>query len=352
MGLQGKIVFSSGISCDFDIWCFDISSGRLQHLTSGDNLNDYPRFSPDGNSIAYISTQDDLVPSIWIMNSDGSNKKRLTSNIYCQSPSWSPDGTHLIFSGNVGDKNEVDVSIIALDGSLSSTLFTYGGMEQSPSYSPDGKKVIFSAPAKDDGKTIASRDTEVCEYDLTVRKFRVIASHPAKDYSPSISPDGSRIAFVSHRNNKSASDYEVAFNNYKNTLINGTNAEARAAMEQMSRFESDGDIFVMDYSGENLTQLTHDSLHDQGVCWSPCGRFLMYTSVPKVNDGNKRFKIIDAQTGEPVSFNYDRTALEKEITGGTNRNPTLFNKIIPDFIKRQLINVSFWGEERHPHWIR
>lgn len=45
MDLKGKIVFSSGISVNFDIWCLDLESGSLLQLTHGDSVNDFPRWS-------------------------------------------------------------------------------------------------------------------------------------------------------------------------------------------------------------------------------------------------------------------------------------------------------------------
>ena len=54
-----------------------------------------PIWSPDGNSIAFVSnhTGND---EIWIMNGDGGNQRQLTFNDWQwdKRPSFSPDGTH------------------------------------------------------------------------------------------------------------------------------------------------------------------------------------------------------------------------------------------------------------------
>ena len=68
MALSGRIVFSSGRAVDFDIWSLDLDSGRLTQLTKGDNWNDYPRWSPDGSKVAYISSTIGSPPALWTMD--------------------------------------------------------------------------------------------------------------------------------------------------------------------------------------------------------------------------------------------------------------------------------------------
>jgi Tol biopolymer transport system component len=123
-------------------------------------------------------------------------------------------------------------------------------------------------------------------------------------------------------------------------------------MKKMKGFEGDGYVFVMDADGGNLNQLTDDSRADNGVCWSPCGKYLMYTSAPKSNHQTERLKVIDAQSGEKISFHYDRSALEQEIGSLQMLNSSIFQMLVPDFIERGFVDASFWGEERRPHWTR
>lgn len=352
MDLKGKVVFSSGISVNFDIWCLDLESGSLSQLTYGDNVNDFPRWSPDGRHIAYVSVQEDSIPSLWTMQADGQHKRRLTTNIYCRAPSWSPDGKHLIFAGNATDKTEMEVCTVGLEGGSPERLFTYRGVEKTLSYSPDGHKIIFSAPASENASTLSTRDTEIVQYNVRGGDFQVLCSHPAKDYAPIYSPDGNRFAFISHRNAKSADEYQTAYQEYREILVNGTNAEARAAMVRMRRFEEDGDVFVANSDGSQITQLTHDSGADNGVCWSPCGNYLMYTSASISEHETERLKIIDARSGERIPFSYDRTPLEQEIGSFQFLNATFFQKVVPDSIEKLFVEGSFWGEERRPHWTK
>ena len=61
-------------------------------------ISEFPRWSPDGTQIAFMSTRDGNY-EIYVINEDGSNEKRLTNNIYNDMfPSWSPDGKKITFS--------------------------------------------------------------------------------------------------------------------------------------------------------------------------------------------------------------------------------------------------------------
>jgi dipeptidyl aminopeptidase/acylaminoacyl peptidase len=58
-----------------------------------------PSYSPDGTKIVFTSLQSGI-PSIWIMDSDGTNKQQLTSEYPAEPPKWSPDGSKIVFASN------------------------------------------------------------------------------------------------------------------------------------------------------------------------------------------------------------------------------------------------------------
>lgn len=350
MELSGKIVLSSGISVDFDIWSYDFASDTLSQLTHGDNYNDFPTWSPDGSKIAYVCTEEDLIPSLWTMDSNGTNKVRLTNHVFCEASSWHPDGTRILFVSNFSNREELDVTSIKPDGSDLRLEFSYKGKETSPRYSPTGETILFSAEAPESKGTLHTRDTDIIEYHLDKKSFHRLSSHEAKDNSPRYSPDRSQIAFISSRNDKSSEEYQAAYAKYLMDMRQGTNAQARAAMETMRKFEGDGDVFVMSADGSNIRQLTFDNRSDSDVCWSPCGKFLMYTSSPRGSHESARINVIQSDTGQKLPFRYDRSSFEREIGSDRFLDRKFFLKLMPNFIERRLHDSSLWGEERRPDW--
>lgn len=53
-----------------------ITAGAPVDLTPLTSDNQQPSWSPDGNTIAFISTRNQL-PELWLMNSDGTNQRKI-----------------------------------------------------------------------------------------------------------------------------------------------------------------------------------------------------------------------------------------------------------------------------------
>jgi len=87
------------------IFFFDPRDETIRELAKGGGAC-RPRFSPDGQKIAYVSSEADGKGDVWIMNADGSAKDRVTArdDTYDYFPSWSPDGTRIVFCSNARDK--------------------------------------------------------------------------------------------------------------------------------------------------------------------------------------------------------------------------------------------------------
>ncbi|MCX6561126.1 MAG: hypothetical protein NTZ26_11525 [Candidatus Aminicenantes bacterium] len=83
----------------WDIYVVDLATRAVRPLTEGGHAC-RPHFSPDGAKIAYASSEADGKGDIWIMNSDGSGRERLTDrpDTYDYFASWSPDGRSIVFS--------------------------------------------------------------------------------------------------------------------------------------------------------------------------------------------------------------------------------------------------------------
>jgi Tol biopolymer transport system component len=352
MGLKGTVVFSSGRAVDFDIWSLALETGMLTQLTRGTHFNDHPKWSPDGSMIAFVRAEEDGVPSLWLMDPDGRNQRRVTTDVVCQAPSWHPDGSSIIFSGNVKDRSELSVCSVFKDGTGLKTLFDAPGIESTPMLSPDGECVTFAAAIRAHEQFHPIGVTDIMEYRFADGHLRSVHSHPAHDSGPVYSPDGERIAFTSHRNGKSATDYREVFDQYREVVRHGTNAQARKAIQLMKAFQDDGDIYVSNRDGTHLVQLTDDRRADRSVCWSPCGNFLMYTSTELDDPNTDRLFILNANSGEPVEFSYDRELLEREIGARQFLNQGMFARFTPDVFERLFAESSFWGAERHPDWKR
>ena len=89
----GTIVF------DFlgDLYTMPFSGGVAEPLTQGMAFDGQPRFSPDGESIVFVSDRSGG-DGIWTISIDGSDTTRITrgENSAYQSPEWTPDGDYIV----------------------------------------------------------------------------------------------------------------------------------------------------------------------------------------------------------------------------------------------------------------
>lgn len=116
----------------------------VTRITTG--LDGYASWSPTGNRIAFQRRHVELVPDSWhhihVVDPDGSNETQLTIGsgspaLLNLTPSWSPDGTRIVFSHVIGTAREVH--IVNPDGSgrhsLMAPVWTFANL---PAWSPFG----------------------------------------------------------------------------------------------------------------------------------------------------------------------------------------------------------------------
>jgi TolB protein len=127
-------------SINIEIYSMATAGGDLLRITDEPGLDLYPRVSPDGDEIAFLSnrvTADDTT-DLFVMRSDGSDPRRLTSGGGIVSHEWSPDGELLAYTTD--DEAPATIRIVRRDGSGDREL-----VEGSwPSWSPDGQRILFT----------------------------------------------------------------------------------------------------------------------------------------------------------------------------------------------------------------
>ncbi|MBU0719389.1 MAG: PEGA domain-containing protein [Planctomycetes bacterium] len=107
-----------------------------------------PAWSPNGEQILYVASDDDGFRQIWGMNADGSKPTQLTVGPYQhEHPIWTPDGGRIVYASNEAVNPEglpnFDIWIMAADGTDRTQLTVNGSWDNRPAISPDGKYIYF-----------------------------------------------------------------------------------------------------------------------------------------------------------------------------------------------------------------
>jgi len=110
-----------------ELWVVGVDGSDAHKILDG---ADSPRWSPDGEWIAYGG------PSVGLVRSDGTEQRALTSG---SEPAWSPDGRRIVFT------RSGDVWVTNADGTSQRRLTRGPGEELTPAFSPDGRWILFTS---------------------------------------------------------------------------------------------------------------------------------------------------------------------------------------------------------------
>ena len=162
-----KIVFTSMRDGDLDIYTMDMDGKGVRRLTTELGYDGGPFFSRDGKQIVYRAYHpqtpeqiaryrqklgenliEPTVFEIWVMNSDGTNKRQVTHLGKASfAPYFFPDGRRIIFASNVNDPKgrNFDLYAIDVDGTNLERITYEETFDGFPMFSPDGRKLVFSS---------------------------------------------------------------------------------------------------------------------------------------------------------------------------------------------------------------
>ena len=159
---------------------------RFTRLTTTPGREEYPSWSPDGSSILYEARDAEGRYNLWLVNADGSGRRRLTDHDSAGWAVWHPDGGHIAYWAA---DSEARGNIWLLDIHRGdSTRLTNHRMTAWPRWSPDGRYLAYQAR---DSDTWSLRLWDV----RTGQERDVTPPDAVMPSRPLWSPDGSQILY-------------------------------------------------------------------------------------------------------------------------------------------------------------
>jgi Tol biopolymer transport system component len=172
---------------------------QITHLTDGEAVN--PDWSRDGSRLTY-EVGSEKNAGVFVSSADGSGARNLTPKGFQGQPSFSPDGGSIVFERDLG-AGDNGVHLMDSDGSdvrrLTRNPFPQQdscGCDTDPNFSPDGNTITFVRVKKDEElAALFAMDVDGHVRRLTPYTYDVAIKH-------AWSPDGRRIAITINGNPK------------------------------------------------------------------------------------------------------------------------------------------------------
>ena len=251
-----------------------LTSPAPQHR--GDRM---PRFSPDGETIAFVRTTDE-VSDIYLVPVAGGEPSRLTTDhLDIAGLAWTPDGRNLLYATN--RTGTYSLWRIAAAGGLPDLVLAGGEEILHPALSGKEGQLVYEQWSNE---TNIYRGAVAPASSATVPTAFIASTR--WDAEPQYAPTGDRVAFVSNR----SGTYEIwtsegdGSHPVQRTHFDGPVTRhprwapdgARLAFD--SRVAGNADIYLLDDAGGRPQRLTTDPAIDVYPSWSADGQSIFFAS--------------------------------------------------------------------------
>ena len=274
----------------------------LPQLTSGPSAVSW---SPEGREVVYS-----MAGSLWIQAVDSGEARQMTAGPgYDYQPDWSPDGKQIVYSKY--DKDAVELWLLDVQTGKTWPITKGGSVNVDARWSPDGKKIAFVSTSHNkrfhifvaELQTAGDPKIQQLTEEQKSSVWRYYYSGFDHELSPTWSPDGSEIIFISNRGN-----------------IYGSGG--------FWRMKAQPGAEARQIRYEETTWKTHPD-------WSPDGKRVIYSSY--LGRQWHQLWIMTAEGGDPFPLTYG----EFDVT--SPRWSRDFQKIA--YVSNQSGNTSLWIQD-------
>ena len=247
---------------------------------------------------------------LWMMDADGAGAMALTRDrSIAQSPSWSPEGSLLLFTSYKNGTGP-QLFVIPAKGGRAFLISGRKGNNTSATYSPDGRDVACTLSM--DG------NPEIYLLDARGGTPRRLTNSRSIDTSPSWAPTGRELAFTSDRSGSPQ-------------------------------------VYVMDRDGGNVRRLTFDVSYTDSPAWSPKGDRIAFVSRTSTGfdiyacraDGSETKLIVSGGSNENPRWSPDG----RHLVFTSNRDGPQYGLYVTDLDLRPPRRIDTGGKEAmSPAW--
>ncbi|HKQ61403.1 MAG TPA: amidohydrolase family protein [Candidatus Polarisedimenticolaceae bacterium] len=196
-----------------DLYRLPIEGGPATRITSGLPFDGQPRFSPDGQWLAFISDRDGA-ENLWISRADGSDARKLSKEADSElaSPSWTPDGQYVLVSRQTWPLAAFELWMYHVQGGTGVQVTKAKPQADTPAErrhnalgaicSPDGRYFYY---ARKLGRFQYNADFpmwQIARRDRITGDEDLLTEAPGSAMRPLLSPDGKQLVYATRQDGR------------------------------------------------------------------------------------------------------------------------------------------------------
>lgn len=241
-----------------DLYTLPIAGGKATQITEGLAFDAQPRFSPDGETIVFVSDRSGG-DNVWTMRMDFTDTTQVSrgnGNLYV-SPEWMPDGENVVVSRTTGLGGAAKMFMFNVTRRsplpIVSTPTQFKVLGAAPS--PDGRYIWFAGGSGDWSYNASFPLYQIYRYDTEKRSQITMSSRYGSGFRPAISPDGEWLVYGSRENTETGlrkRDLTTGAEEWLAYPVQRDDMESRAPLDLLPgySFMPNSEAIVASYGGK------------------------------------------------------------------------------------------------------
>ena len=247
-----------------DLYTLPIGGGEAERITEGPAFDSQPRYSPDGEWLAFLSDRDGA-ENVWIARADGSEPKKLSQDTTAAfaSPSWSPDGHYVVVS-RAGGFGTFELWMYHVQGGSGVQITKAAESSTVPRdqrhnalgavFSPDGRYLYYARKQGGFAYNVNFPLWQIARRDLVHGVEDTLTQELGSAIRPVLSPDGGLLVYGTRYDAKTAlrvRNLRTGGDRWLRYPVQRDDQESRFTRDLLPgyAFTPDGEDIVLSYGG-------------------------------------------------------------------------------------------------------
>ena len=266
-----KIAFASDRDGNYEIYIMNPDGSNKERLTFNDTTDLGPSWSPDNKKLIFhsaVRNSEERVLNIMDVSSKQIKTVKFPIKLLeAAFAEWSPNGQEIVFRCTF-QKNQHEICKSNIDGTMLSQLTNDFSLTLTPSWSPDGSKIIFGSNHEGNFEIYTMNPDGSNQKNISMSSSDDIVGYWSRDNSTIFfSSDRDGISEIYSMNPDGSSQKRITFNSVSDFGISPSSDSSKIVV--INSVGSDkSKINILNLNSGEVTQLTSEVNSDLSPAWT------------------------------------------------------------------------------------